>query len=153
MMADRKLTSTIRSASALNLRYSADLMNLARNYIRDFSEALSSVQEVEDSTPVQPTGAPLLLAGRVGETANAAFAIRNSEKLTGTATLQPTGDFDDCIVTVDPERISFDEPGEKIVRILVVIGQKMPAGKDFLGTVKIKEFDHRITNFVLRKLG
>jgi hypothetical protein len=150
-MADRKLSETIRTASSVNLRYSADLMNLARNYVRDFSAALTT-PPADEPAPA-PAGAPLLLAGKAGETANAAFAIRNSGKLTGTVTLQVTGDFADSKVTVEPERISFDEDGEKIVRILAVVGKKMESGKDFTGSVTIPELDHRITGFVLRKLG
>jgi hypothetical protein len=151
MMADRKLTSTIRSASAINLRYSVDLVNLARNYVRDFSSALTTAED--EPAPAPSSGATFLLAGRADETANAAFAIRNSAKLTGTVTLQVTGEFEDSKVTVDPERISFDEEGEKIVRILAVVGKKLAVGQDFVGAVTIPELDHRITNFVLRRLA
>ena len=35
-MADHKLSNTVRNASAVNLKYSADLLNLAREYVRAF---------------------------------------------------------------------------------------------------------------------
>ena len=54
---------------------------------------------------------------------------------------------------VEPERLSFTEDGEKIVRILARVGKEMPAATDFVGAVTIPEFDHRITSFVLRKLA
>lgn len=151
-MADRKLSNVVRNASAVNLKYSADLLNLARDYVRAFTAAVT--------TPNAETGAkgsasrpPLLLAGRSGETANAAFAISSSGKLTGTVTLQVTGSFEDSQVRVEPDRISFADNGEKVVRILAKVGKKMPADTDFTGAVVIPEMDHRITQFVLRKLG
>ena len=70
-----------------------------------------------------------------------------------TVTLQVTGAFEDSQVRVEPDRISFAEDGEKIVRILAKVGKKMPADTDFIGAVIIPELDHRVTQFVLRKLG
>lgn len=150
-MADRKLSNTIRGASAVNLRYSAELLNLARDYVRDFADAVTAPARDEPDTPrSRPT---LLLAGRAGEVANAAFALNGSGKIKGVVTLKVEGEFADSEVRVEPERLSFDEEGEKIVRILARIGKEMPSGTDYPGAVVIPEFDHRITGFVLRKLG
>lgn len=151
-MADRKLSNTIRSASAVNLKFSADLLNLGRDYIRAFSAALTTT-EPDAPSRSDTTRTPLLLAGRNGDTANAAFAISNSGKLRGTFTLQLTGDFADTRIIVDPERISFDdEKSDRIVRLLAEIGPQTEIDKDYVGTVIIPELDHRITNIVLRKL-
>jgi hypothetical protein len=149
-MADRKLSQTIRNASAVNLKFSADLLNLGRDYVRAFSAALTN----PDSAPKpEPVRAPLLLAGRSGDTANAAFAISNSGKISGTVTLQVTGDFGDTQIRVDPERVSFDDDtSDRVVRIIAVIGSKTEVGRDYAGTVLIPELDHRITHIVLRKL-
>lgn len=150
-MADRKLSNTIRGASAVNLRYSAELLNLARDYVRDFADAVTApVREEPDTPRSRPT---LLLAGRAGEVANAAFALAGSGRNKGTVTLKVEGDFADSEVTVEPERVTLTEGGEAIVRILARVGKQMPAGTDFPGAVVIPEFDHRITGFVLRKLG
>jgi len=151
-MADRKLSDAVRNASAVNLKYSADLLNLAREYVRAFTAALTA-PEPDGGAQGTPARPPLLLAGRAGETANAAFAIGSSGKLTGTVTLQVTGAFEDSQVSVEPDRISFADDGEKIVRILAKVGKKMPADTDFIGAVIIPELDHRVTQFVLRKLG
>lgn len=149
-MADHKLSSTIRNASAVNLKFSADLLNLGRDYVRAFSAALTTV---EPQSKPELSRAPLLLAGRTGDTANAAFAISNSGKINGTVTLQLTGAFADTQISVDPERISFDDDkSDRVVRILAVIGPDTEVGRDYAGTVMIPELDHRITNIVLRKL-
>jgi hypothetical protein len=151
-MADHKLSNTVRNASAVNLKYSADLLNLAREYVRAFGAALTTTG-TETETKAPATDAPLLLAGRAGETANAAFALSSSRKLTGTVTLRVTGSFEDSEVRVEPEQISFGENGEKIVRILAKVGKKMRADTDFVGAVVISDLDHRITQFILRKLA
>lgn len=149
-MADRKLSQAIRNASAVNLKYSANLLNLGRDYVRAFSAALT---DAEPEAKPEYSRAPLLLAGRTGDTANAAFAISNSGKISGTVTLQVTGDFADTHISVDPERISFDDDkSDRVVRIIAVLGSKTEVGHDYTGTVLIPELDHRITNIVLRKL-
>ena len=153
-MVDRKLSSTIRKASAVNLKYSADLLNLGRDYIRAFSAALTEQVKDDAGRDDESVARPaLLLAGRAGETANAAFAIGNSDRLSGTVTLQVTGDFADTKVSVEPAQVSFDEEGDKIVRILAKVGRKTtPVETDMAGTVLIPELDHRVTGFVLRRL-
>jgi len=152
-MADRKLSSTIRTASAVNLRYSADLLNLGRDYIKAFSAALLEPgQEPSDKDAPVAARAPLLLAGHAGETANAAFSLKGNSNLVGTVALEVTGDFGDSKVTLQPSSIEFDGETEQIVRILAKIGRKMPPETDHVGTVTIKQPNHLVTNFVLRKL-
>lgn len=153
-MADPKLSKTIRSASAVNLRYSADLLNLGREYIKAFSSALTqSDDDPEPGTPKKPAPSPpLLLAGHAGETANAAFMLNGSSKTAGTISLQVSGDFADSKVSIDPQSVALDSKGEKVIRIIARIGRKMPADVDHIGTVTIPEMDHQITQFVLRKL-
>ncbi|MGA0616151.1 hypothetical protein [Paracoccus sp. KR1-242] len=149
-MADRKLSETIRGASAVNLKYSAELLNLGREYVRAFTSALTEGNGAPEPETQRP---PLLLAGRTGETANAAFAIGNRGAMKGTVTVSVSGDFADTKVSVEPERLALDNAAEEIiVRILARIGPKTESGKDYIGTVLIPEMDHRLTDFVLRKL-
>lgn len=152
-MADRKLSDTIRSASAVNLKFSAELLNLGREYVRAFTSAISDGLPETGGGAEEPRRVPLLLAGAEGETANAAFTINNSGSLKGTVTLSVIGDFSDTKVTVTPERLALDEAtGETVVRILARIGKKTEAGKDYTGTVLFPEMDYRLTDFVVRKL-
>lgn len=153
-MADRKLSDTIRSASAVNLKYSAELLNLGREYVRAFSSALSDgLPETGGGGGGETRRAPLLLAGQEGDTANAAFTINNPGSLKGTVTLSVIGDFSDTKVTVTPERLALDEAtGETVVRILAKVGKKTEVGRDYTGTVLFPEMDYRLTDFVVRKL-
>lgn len=150
-MAEKKLSDTIRNTSAVNLKFSAELLNLGREYVRAFSSALTDGQpEPEQKEERRP---PLLIAGKAGETANAAFAITNPGTMKGTVTLAVSGDFSDTKVTVDPERLSFDGGEDEIVvRVLAKIGRKTAMGQDYTGTVMFPEMDFRVTDFVIRKL-
>jgi hypothetical protein len=150
-MADKKLTDTVRNASAVNLKYSAELLNLGRSYVRAFSFALTDGQTVKEPDGVKRP--PLLLAGKAGETANAAFSISNPGTIKGTVTLAVTGEFADTKVSVEPERLTFDDATDEIVvRVLAKIGRKTATGVDYAGTVLFPEMDYRVTDFVLRKL-
>lgn len=152
-MADRKLSDTIRSASAVNLKYSAELLNLGRDYVRAFSSAITDGLPDTGEPKDEPRRPPLLLAGLEGEVANAAFTIKNPRNLKGTVTLLVTGDFADTKVTVSPERLVLDETtGETVVRILAKLGKKTETGRDYTGTVMFPEMDYRLTDFVVRKL-
>jgi hypothetical protein len=152
-MAERKLSDTIRSASAVNLKYSAELLNLGREYVRAFSSAVSDGLPLTGGQSEEVRRPPLLLAGQEGEMANAAFTIKNSRNLKGTVTLLVTGDFSDTRVTVSPERLVLDETtGEIVIRVLAKIGKKTEVGRDYTGTVMFPEMDYRLTDFVVRKL-
>lgn len=151
-MADRKLSETIRSATSVNLKYSADLLNLGREYVRAFTSALTEGAS-QDAATQDTARPPLLLAGKSGEIVNAAFAINNPGTMKGTVTLAVTGDFGDTKLGVDPERLSFDDgTDEVVVRILGTVGKKTPEGKDHPGSVIFPELDYRVMDFVLRKL-
>ncbi len=152
-MPDRKLSDTIRSASAVNLKYSAELLNLGREYVRAFTSALSEGLPETGEGKAEPRRAPLLLAGQEGETANAAFTVTNPGTLKGTVTLAVSGDFADTRVSVTPERLALEEAtGETVVRLLATIGKKTEVGRDYTGTVLFPEMDYRLTDFVIRKL-
>ena len=154
-MAQRKLSDAIRTASAVNLKYSAELLNLGRDYLRAFTEALTEGQETREpeTRPPEAKRPPLLLAGKAGEIANAAFAINNPGGLKGTVTLTVMGEFADTEVSVEPESLTLDETaGETIVRILAKIGGKTTPGTDYTGTLLIRELNHPVTAFVVRKL-
>ena len=154
-MAEIKLSDAIRSASAVNLKYSAELLNLGREYVRAFTAALTAGQDVREPETRAPDQSrpPLLLAGKAGEIANAAFAINNPRSLKGTVTLDVTGDFADTTVTVEPESLRLEDAGgEIIVRILAKIGRNAVPGTDYTGTLLIREMNHPVTGFVVRKL-
>lgn len=152
-MAEQKLSKTIRAASAVNLRYSADLLNLGRDYLKAFSTALTQPDDQETATPEPSTARPpLLLAGHAGETAHAAFAINGTANMDSDLIFRIDGDFADSKLSVEPKRIPAGLDGQQIVRISGKIGPKTETDKDYVGGVIIEGVEHRVTDFVLRKM-
>jgi hypothetical protein len=152
-MSGNKLSDTIRNASTVNMRYTARLLNLGREYVKAFSDALTAgAGDAENGSESKKPGAPLLLAGRTGETANAAFTVSGGSNLPSTLTLKVNGEFGDTKVWVEPDTLSLQDGKAEITRILASIGRKTEAAKDFGGEVVIAELNRKVTDFVLRKL-
>jgi hypothetical protein len=152
-MSGNKLSDTIRSASTVNLRYSAKLLNLGREYVKAFTDALAAgATDVAENGDGKKPGAPLLLAGKSGETANAAFSVRGGPNLPATLTLKVTGEFGDTKVWTEPAQLSLVDGKAEITRIMAKIGKGTEAEMDFSGSVMIAELDRKVTDFVLRKL-
>ncbi len=156
-MSNQRLSDIIKSATEVNLRYSANLLNLSKDYIKSFTQSLANeeAREVDEKATAPKTGAktvPLIIAGRMGETANAAFVVNNTSNMGGSVSLQVSGDFADSLVTVEPEILSLKNGEGAIIRILVTIGKQMLDGVDHHGTVLIPELGITIAEFVIHKL-
>jgi hypothetical protein len=151
-MSNNKLSDAVRNASSVNLRYTASLVSLAREYVKALSDAITQGASDTEDDQEKPSGAPLLLAGKMGETANAAFTVSGGANLPETLTLSTQGDFSDTKVWVEPSSLSLRNGTQPIVRIMAKIGRKTEAGKDYPGEVVIEEMNRKVTDFVLRRL-
>ena len=151
-MSGNKLSDTIRNASTVNMRYSARLLNLGREYVKAFSDSLTAGAGETENDGGKKAGAPLLLAGRTGETANAAFSVSGGAGLPSVLTLKVNGEFGDTKVWVEPETLSLQDGKAEITRIMAKIGKKTEAETDVAGEVVIAELGRKVTDFVLRKL-
>ena len=147
------LAGLIRGAAAVNVRYTASLVGLARDYVEALSETLSQgPREAAPANGARPTSAPLLLAGRAKETVNAAFTIGGGPNLPATLTLSVRGDFGDTKVWVEPGTLSLRDGKAAITRIMATIGAKTAADTDVAGEVMIEELNRKLTDFVVHKL-
>ena len=159
-MANNKLSDIIKGATEVNLRFSADLLNLSKDYVKAFSEAVTSeiardVAAEDDSAPEKqprPAQPLLIVAGRKGETANAAFAVNNTSQMSGSVTLGLNGDFADSEVTVEPDRLSLKNGEGASIRIRAKIGGKTSVEQDYRGTVVINELGIQLAEFIVRRL-
>jgi hypothetical protein len=151
-MSNNKLSDAVRNASSVNLRYTASLVSLAREYVKALSDAITQGVSDTDEDEGKHSGAPLLLAGKVGETANAAFTVSGGANLPEMLTLSARGDFSDTKVWVEPSLLSLRDGSAPIVRIMGKIGRKTETGKDYPGEVVIEELNRKVTDFVLRRL-
>lgn len=152
-MSGSKLSDAVRSASTVNMRYSAKLLNLAREYVKAFTDALAAgVDDGGAPADDKPSSAPLLLAGHSGETANAAFTVRGGANLPSVLTLRVLGEFADTKVWTEPASLSLQDGKAEVVRVMAKIGKKTEADHDVPGSVTLAELDRKVTDFVLRKL-
>jgi hypothetical protein len=166
-MSNLRLGDIIKSATEVNLRYSASALNLSKDYLKAFARAVTneSPPEGPDDQEEAAAGpepgprpssetrrAPLIVAGRTGDTANAAFAVNNTSQMSGTVTLQAVGDFAGTKVTVDPETLTLKNGEGAIIRILAAIGKQTPVDVDHPGIVVIPELGLQIAEFMVRRL-
>ena len=94
------ISDIIKNTTEVNLRYSATLLNLSKDYIKSFNEALTSKgsyqNEESDKSSTDSSDTkqiPLIVAGHKGERANASFAVNNTSQMDGTVTLQYLIDY------------------------------------------------------------
>lgn len=170
-MSSQNLTDLIKNAVKVNLTYSASLLNLSREYIRDLNTAVTRTDAQADFEATENTAEktesenrpashrsepvprePMLLAGRKGETANAAMAINNTSGQSGTVSLQVVGDFPGMEVSMDPETLSMAVNESAIVRILAKITARATENVDYPGLVRIPELGMDVAEFVVRRL-
>lgn len=163
-MDKNKLSDLLRGAVKVNLSYSASLLNLSKDYIKDMSdtitkESFSDVRRNESESdfesPDKTTArerVPLIVAGRKGEMANAAVAVNNTSGMSGTVTLQVKGDFSGAKVVSEPKTLSLDIGENAIVRVLVKIDNNLEENKDYPGVLIIPELGLKVTEFVVRRL-
>lgn len=170
-MNQQKISELIKGALKVNLSYSATLLNLSKDYLREMSEAVISQQQSATpnarkqfdgdrdtqtpSSPKKPASdhrIPLILAGRTGETANAAMAITNTSGQSGAVTLIIRGNFPGMQVQMDPELLSMEVGEASIIRVLAAISGDVPVDTDYPGEVFIQELNLKVADFVIRRL-
>jgi hypothetical protein len=166
-MANLRLGDIIKSATEVNLRYSASALNLSKDYLKAFARAVTNEDTPEQPEDREPEAGPepgsgtksesrrppLIVAGRRGDVANAAFAVNNTSQMSGTVTLQAVGDFADTKVSVDPETLTLKNGEGAIIRVLASIGNKTPVDVDHPGMVVIPELGLQVAEFVVRRLA
>lgn len=164
-----RVVKLLQGAVDLNLRYGSSLLNLSKGYVLDAAEVLSragtaarppapatSTAAAPAASPAvakPPIRAPLLVVGRSGDLANAAFAINNpgSQPIQGQLLVQ--GELGAGRVRLDPAHFSL-QPGQGlIVRIVVPIDDQLPAEHDHLGAVVVPGLSAEAVPFIVRRLA
>ena len=163
-----RVVKLLKEAVDLNLRYGSSLLQLSKGYVLDAAEVLG-VGGVAPAAPAPAASsaaapatapaavraaprAPLLVAGRSGDLANAAFAINNpgSQPIQGQLLVQ--GELGADRVQLDPARFSL-QPGQGlIVRIVVPIDDHLQAEHDHLGAVVVPGLSAEAVPFIVRRL-
>lgn len=148
-----RVTDLIKGAVELNLRYTSTLLHLSKDYLKDANVVLK-----RETAPAPPPGEPapqrppLLVVGRAGDVANAAFAINNPTDREINVHLVVQGELDERHVRTDPARFTL-KPGEgTIVRILATIDEKLPVDRDHVGSVVTPGLSSQGVPFIVRRL-
>lgn len=148
-----RVTDLLKGAVELNLRYTSTLLHLSKDYLKDAGEVLSRDDAPAPPPASTPPRAPLLIAGRSGDVANAAFAINNPGDKPIQVHLLVQGELGDERVRLDPARFSLEGGKGTIVRIVVPIDDKLEAERDYAGSVVAPGLAAQGVPFIVRRLG
>lgn len=150
-----RVTDLLKGAVELNLRYTSTLLHLSKDYLKDASGVLTRDEAPPAPAPAPGTSPrpPLLLAGRSGDVANAAFAINNPGDKEISVHLLVQGELGDDRVRLDPARFALKAGASTIVRIVVPIDDKLQAERDHNGSVVAPGLSSQGVPFIVRRLA
>ncbi|MDP1655310.1 MAG: hypothetical protein Q8L96_04375 [Hylemonella sp.] len=151
-----RMTELLKGAVELNLRYTSTLLHLSKDYLKDANVVLTRDPPAPAPTTPDAPGAqrpPLLVVGRSGEVANAAFAINNPGEREMQVHLVVQGEVDERHVRVEPSRFTLKAGEGVIVRILATIDEKLPAEQDMPGAVVAPGLSNQSVPFIVRRLA
>lgn len=155
-MADNiKLSDIARNVTEVNLRYSASVLNLAKDYLQVMKDAVMVVPDEDEAganIKRPAASAPLLVAGRKGEIANAALSVNNKAGRDGKVMVTCRGDFGRAKVWADPETLEIKNGTQATVRVMAKIDTSLPVDEDVPGDLFIPELNKKIADFVVRRL-
>jgi hypothetical protein len=149
-----RITDLIRNAVELNLRYTSTLLHLSKDYLRDINGIIATqTRGRAGNGGAQPTTgpAPLQLAGRRGETANAAFPLNNTTGRDMQVNLVVQGEFGAGQVRLEPASLQLAKDEQAIVRIFATIDEKMPVGQDRVGAIAAPGASSQAIGFIVRR--
>jgi hypothetical protein len=156
-MKDR-LIDTIKGAVELNLRYSSVVLNLGKDYIRDFEQVLRKGGERtndaagETERPGQVRRAPILLVGERGETATGAFVLNNTSNAELNVTLVAQGELEAGQVEVIPSKLALAPNATAYVRVRVPLTEALREDRDYAGAIVAPGLSVQAIEFVVRRL-
>lgn len=148
-----RITDLIRNAVELNLRYTSTLLHLSKDYLKDVNGIIATqTRGGNGGAQPSPGPAPLLLAGRRGETANAAFPLNNTTGRDMQVSLVVQGEFDAGQIKLEPATLKLAKDEQAIVRIFATIDEKMPVGQDRVGAIAAPGASSQAIGFIVRRL-
>jgi hypothetical protein len=156
-MKDR-LIDAIKGAVELNLRYSSVVLNLSKDYIRDFEQLVRKGVQRGDAPsdgvdkPAAVRRAPILLVGERGEIATGAFVLNNTANAELNVSLVVQGELEPGQVEVVPATLVLPPSGNAYVRLKVPLSDAMSEDRDYVGAVVAPGLSAQAIEFVVRRL-
>lgn len=158
MMRD-KLVGVFKEAAEINLRYSAVVLRLAREYVKEFDGVLRGTEASEkpetDGNPPQNNEqrSPLLLAAAAGKEATAAFVLNNTSAAELPVKLVVEAEM--AAATPEIEPTAFTIPGNQsaVAQLKLRIDPRLDLGRDYRGVVLAPSLSAEPIDFVVRRLA
>ena len=163
-METERLGAALKDAADLSVRYYAGLLKLSTDYLQSLASLVSVAGtglSQPAAAPVPPSAGaaavpprpPLLLAGKAGEDAVAAFLIENTLASQVTARVAIQGMGAAAHAAAQPPVVSL-APGEQcVVQLRVRIDPAIEPGRDHVGELSVPELASRTIPFVVRRLA
>jgi fructose-specific component phosphotransferase system IIB-like protein len=159
-MVKERIIDVIKSATEVNLRYSAITLKLAREYIKEFDGLVrDKVAGTDPDRPGGDTGAtaperrpPILLVGAAGAEATGAFVLNNTAEADLNVALVVQGDLGPARAELVPATFVISPGGSAVVQLKVAIAEGMEAGRDYCGAVVAPGLSAPAIEFVVRRL-
>jgi hypothetical protein len=148
-----RLGDIVKGTLALNLKYTAKVLLVSTDYLKDFNGVLTAGVQSQPQAVNGPARRPaLLLTGQLNETPSAAFALNNLSDKDINATLLVQGELSERNVRVSPSTVSL-KPGENgVVRVLAEINNELETNRDYNGAVVVPGLSTQSVEFVVRRL-
>jgi hypothetical protein len=148
-----RLSDIIKGTVELNLKYSATLLNVSTDYLRNINGILTQAPGSQPAPePAAPSRPPLLLVGQLNEISSAAFALNNHSEKDVQVTLLVQGELNEKQVMLIPATIAL-KPGESsFVQIRARIDDALELNRDYHGAVVAPGLSTQSVDFVVRRL-
>jgi fructose-specific component phosphotransferase system IIB-like protein len=157
-MVRERIVDLLKNATAVNLRYSAVTLKLAREYIKELDGVVRhGVAGGEDSD--QPSTAPtpgrrasILLVGQTGTQATGAFILNNTADADLTVALVVQGELGPVETELVPASLVIGPGDSAVVQLKVTMTDAMEIGRDYGGAVVAPSLAAQPVEFVVRRL-
>lgn len=154
-----RLLDAVKGAVELNLRYSSVILNLSKEYIREFDRIVREgpPQQTERATTTEAKPAPgrrppILLVGQLHDEATGAFMLNNTAGVDLHVNLVVQGELDANQVQVTPSSLVLTQGANAFVRLRVKLTDALQEGRDYVGAVLAPGLSAQAIEFVVHRL-
>ena len=156
MVRDRMIEA-IKGAAEVNLRYSAIVLKLAKEYVKELdgvvrNDAAPVANGADQSVATSERRPPILLVGQAGSEATGAFILNNTADTELNVGLVVQGELGPLEVTLDPARFVIAPGDSAVVQIRAKLNESMEIGRDHAGAVIAPGLAAQPITFVARRL-
>ena len=159
-MVKERIIDVIKSATEVNLRYSAITLKLAREYIKELDGLVREKVAGTDSDrsngataePAPERRPPILLVAQAGAEATGAFVLNNAAEADLNVALIVQGELGPARAELVPASFVIPPADSAVVQLKVKVTEGMEVGRDYVGAVVAPGLSAPAIEFVVRRL-